>query len=92
MLCTTKRRPLCGCVPKNTTAPPSRPWWPAGTRSGMARASAATMVSTTIGTIMLQVDIGAGKRAIITLPSGMITSSARNEPSFTGSSGPVRAL
>src|SRR4029453_9219597 len=38
---------------------------------------------------MLQVDIGAGKRV---LPSGMITSSARNEPSLTGSSGPVSAL
>ena len=59
---------------------------------GIARASAATTVSTTIGTIMLQVDIGAGKRAIMMLPSGMMTSSARNEPSLTGSSGPVSAL
>jgi hypothetical protein len=79
-------------MPKNTTAPPSSPWCPAGTRSGMARASAATMVSTTMGTIMLQVDIGAGKRAIMMLPSGMITSSARKEPSLTGSRGPVSAL
>ncbi len=55
-------------------------------------ASAATIVSTTIGTIMLQLAIGAGKRAIMMLPSGMITLSARKEPSLTGSSGPVSAL
>jgi hypothetical protein len=79
-------------TPKNTTAPPSRPWCPAGTRSGIGSASAATMVSTTIGTIALQPDIGAGNRAIMMLPSGMTTSRARNEPSLTGSSGPVSAL
>ena len=92
MLCTTKRRLVFGCMPKNTTAPPSSPWWPAGTRSRIACDSALTMVSTTIGTIRLQPDIGAGKRAIMMMPSGMITLSARNEPSFTGSSGPVSAL
>src|SRR6516165_1605175 len=89
MLCTTKRRLVCGCMPKNTTEPPSRAWWPAGTRSGMAGASAATMVSTTIGTITLKLDIGAGKRAIMTLPSGIITLSARKEPSLTESSAPL---
>jgi hypothetical protein len=92
MLCTTKRRLVFGCRPKNTTDPPRSPWWPAGTRSRIAGASALTMVSTTVGTMMLQLDIGAGYRAIMTLPSGMITSSARNEPSLTGSSGPVSAL
>ncbi len=54
--------------------------------------SAATMASTTVGTIALQPAIGAGKRAIMMLPSGMMTLSARNEPSLTGSSGPVSAL
>src|SRR5216684_8433956 len=58
----------------------------------MALASALMMVSTTVGTMMLQPAIGAGYFAIIMLPSGMITSSARNEPSLTGSSGPVSAL
>ena len=60
MLCTTKRRLVFGCTPKNTTAPPSSPWWPAGTRSRIGLASALTMVSTTIGIMMLQDDIGAG--------------------------------
>ena len=31
------------------------------------------MVSTTVGTMALQPDIGAGKRAIMMLPSGMMT-------------------
>src|SRR5207248_1597382 len=57
MLCTTKRRLVFGCTPKNTTEPPRRPWWPAGTRSGIAGASALTMVSTTVGTMMLQLDL-----------------------------------
>ena len=51
-----------------------------------------TMASTTVGTMPLQPAIGAGKRAIMMLPSGMMTLSARNEPSLTGSSGPVSAL
>ena len=50
------------------------------------------IVSTTVGTIRLQPDIGAGYRAIIILPSGIITSSARNAPSLDGSSGEVSAL
>ena len=36
----------------------------------------------------LQPDMGAGNLAIMMLPSGMMTLSARNEPSLTGSSGP----
>ena len=65
---------------------------PAGTRSGIAWRSALTMASTTVGTMPLQPAIGAGKRAIMMLPSGMMTSSARNEPSLTGSSGAGQRL
>ena len=71
-LCTTKRRFVSGCTPKKTTAPPSSPWCPAGTLSGIAGASAVTIASTTVGTIALQPDIGAGKRAIMMFPSGII--------------------
>jgi hypothetical protein len=45
-----------------------------------------------VGTMALQPDIGAGNLAIMTLPSGMMTLSAPNEPSLSGSSGPVRAF
>ena len=64
----------------------------AGMRSGSAGASARSTVSTTVGSATLQPAIGAGYFAIMKVPSGITTLRARNEPSFTGSSGVVIAL
>ena len=58
--CITKRLPVFGLVPKNTTAPPSVPRCAAGMWSGQAVASAVTIVSTTVGIGVLHPAIGAG--------------------------------
>ncbi len=58
----------------------------------MALANAFHTVSTTVGSAPLQPAMRMGYVAIIMLPSGMMTLSARNDPSFTGPSGAVRAL
>jgi hypothetical protein len=69
IVCSTKLRFFTGSRPKNASAPPSVPIVAAGIRSGIASASEVRIVSTTVGSMRLHDDIGAGKTAIIKLPS-----------------------
>ena len=59
---------LSGCRPVKIIVPPSTPIWAAGALSGIARASAAMTVSTTVGIGRLHPDIGAGNFAIMSCP------------------------
>src|SRR3984957_7538345 len=91
VLCTTKRLPVRGSLPKKVSASPIAPLCAAGVIDFRAGAIAARIASITLGSAELQLAIGAGNFAIMKLPSGRITLRARNEPSFTASIGDVSA-
>ena len=68
------------------------PLWAAGMTWGSAGANAFKIVSMVVGSAMLQRPMAAPALALTMVPSGMITSSARKQPSCTSSSGEVIAL